>query len=620
MSAFFPSWVIVKRELLTALRRDRSLIYVVITVIPTMTWIYLIWPKSGIDMVHDPGYAANMTQDILGWYAVTLLGICGLLTPAFAAASVSYERDTDTLDLLRTTMISRAGLIFAKLWSSAGLFLLIALASVPVVGSLFFATGLDWVQLLAIGVTVLITTLTWASVGLACASRVRNFIIALALTYAIVFVVSGLPETILASTLSNWRRGLLDYATTTAYKLHVFWVFPPIVIVGLLTEQFTWEKYWIFLFGQALIGVPAFFWAVWVIGREREVRKQRNEKPIDDATALAARRKQFPYYLLDPLRRTESISDRANPMRVRELRWGLLGMQTRIIRAMYASMAVFMVLGIIAYGPDGVYMWFMLAMMLCAIVAPPFLIPTFARDLQRGTLDALRSTLLRPRQVILGKFAAGLATMVPLLIGIFAASLILLGANLFFGEQVGNFFTGYGTLIVSVVLVVSVCLLVSQFTRKTASAFAMAYFIVLVLFGGLWFGGLYATKWTTRAITPEQVEPDRYSQLARVRIPERYYENVELYAQAWQFVSPLGAYGGVCDKTYYVERPPDRDVSLGQAVKLKRSTRWGYYVYMWQLPSPLLMWSVSMAGFGLVSWLFVRMSIWRFSKVGVRDP
>ncbi|MFO7974063.1 MAG: ABC transporter permease subunit, partial [Candidatus Hydrogenedentota bacterium] len=425
----------------------------------------------------------------------------------------------------------------------------------------------------------------------------------------------------LASLMNNWQGALVQYVTNSAYQEHIFWLFPPIVIVGLLLDQFTWEKYAIFLFGQAAIGMLASFWAVQVIGREREARKQRDDKPIDDAAVLAARRKQFPYYLLDPLRRTESISDHANPMRVRELRWGLLGMQTRMIRAMYASMVIFMVLGIIAYGPDGVYMWFMLAMVLCAIVAPPFLIPTFARDLQRGTLDALRSTLLRPRQVILGKFAAGLATMVPLLIGIFAASLILLGANLFFGEQVGNFFTGYGSLMVCVILVVSVCLLVSQFTRKTASAFAIAYFAILLLFGGVWFGGLYATKWTTRAITPvEVVDPGGYGQLARVRIQERYYEKVELYAQAWQFVSPLGAYGGVCDKTYYVERAPDRDVISAKVMPFNMRIRRGFLVYMWQLPSPLLMWSVSMVGFGFVSWLFVQISIWRFSKVGLRDP
>jgi len=233
MRVFFPSWVIVKRELLTALRSDRSLLYVVLTLAPTITWIYLSWPKSGIDMVHEQGYAANMTQDILGWYAVTLLGICGLLTPAFAAASVSYERDTDTLDLLRTTMISRAGLIFAKLWSSAGLFLLIALASVPVVGSLFFATGLDWVQLLAVGVTILLTTLTWALVGLAFASRIRNFLIGLVLTYASILVLSGLPEVLLASLINNWQGALVQYVTNSAYQEHIFWLFPPIVIVGL---------------------------------------------------------------------------------------------------------------------------------------------------------------------------------------------------------------------------------------------------------------------------------------------------------------------------------------------------------------------------------------------------
>ncbi|HOD48467.1 MAG TPA: ABC transporter permease subunit [Candidatus Hydrogenedentes bacterium] len=612
MRLFFPSWVIVKRELLTSLRRRRSLLYVLITVLPCMALIYTSWPERGLDLIHGRAEAAAMTQEFLGWYAVTLLGICALLTPAFAAASVSHERDMDTLDLLRTTMISRTGIILAKLASAAGLFMLVAIASAAVAASLFFATGLDWLQLLFIGVTVLLTTLTWALIGLACASRLRNFIIALALTYLIVFVLSGLPEVILANILGNWPG-----VTNTPFQQHIYWLFPPVVIVGIVTGQFTWDKYCVFLFGQACLACLAPFWAARAIGREREDRKRHLGKPIDDAAVLAARRRRFPYYLLDPLRRGEPIGDHANPMRVKELRWGLLGMQTRMIRAMYATMAVFMVLGIIAYGPDGVYMWFLLAMGFLAIAAPPFLMPAFSHDLQQSVLDGLRSTLLRPRQIILGKFAAGLAAMLPLMLGIFAASLILLGANLFFGERVGNFFTGYASLAMCAVLIVSLCLLIAQFTRKTATAFAMAYLAIILLFGGLWFGGLYATKWTLDATMP----PRTLNQAPGWEMPNSYYETLEFHAQAWQFLSPVGAYGGIAGNTYYVEQPPYRLRSLPETRAFGRnSPLWGYESYVWQLPHPLLMWSASMVGFALLASAFILISVCRYSKVGLRDP
>ena len=616
MRLLFPSSVIVKRELLTALRRRRSVLYVLVTLIPCMMLISSFWPQQGLNIIQGQAQAATMTQEFLGLYAITLLGVCALLTPAFAAASIAYERDMDTLDLVRTTMISRMGIILAKLLSASGLFLLIALASLPTAASLFFASGLDWVQLLSIGTTILLTTLTWALVGLACASRVRNFIVALALTYAIIFLLSGVPGVVLTTVLSRWRRGWLEFVISTAYKQAPFWLFPPVVIVGLVSDQFSWGTYGVFLFGQAAVAFVASLCALRSIGREREDRKRRLEKPIDDTAILASRRRRFPYYLLDPLRRNEAIGEHANPMRVKELRWGLLGMQTRMIRAMYATMAVFMLLGVVGYGPDGVYMWFSLAMGFFALAGPPFLLPAFSRDLQRGTLDALRGTLLRPDQIILGKFAAGLATLLPLAVGILAASAILLGANLVFGERVWNFLTGYVTLAVCIVVVVSVCLLVAQFAQRTAPAFVMAYLVIFALFAGIWFGGLYGVKWTLLAVS--RPELDRQSRSHPMSAG--YYERLEWHAQAWQFLSPLGAYAGIAGRTRYVDLPPERPVHAFPSIADRRIAYQLYRGYIWQLPRPFLMWFFSMTGFIVLACVLVRLSIGRYSRVGVRDP
>ena len=81
MRVLFPSRVIVKRELLTALRRRRSVLYVIITVLPCMGLLCTFWPRQGLDMIQGQAQVTTMTQEFLGWYAITLLGICGLLTP-----------------------------------------------------------------------------------------------------------------------------------------------------------------------------------------------------------------------------------------------------------------------------------------------------------------------------------------------------------------------------------------------------------------------------------------------------------------------------------------------------------------------------------------------------------
>ena len=98
-------------------------------------------------------------------------------------------------------------------------------------------------------------------------------------------------------------------------------------------------------------------------------------------------------------------------------------------------------------------------------------------------------------------------------------------------------------------------------------------------------------------------------------------ETLEFHAQAWQFLSPVGAYGGIAGNTYYVEQPPYRLRSLPETRAFGRnSPLWGYESYVWQLPHPLLMWSASMVGFALLASAFILISVCRYSKVGLRDP
>ena len=72
----------------------------------------------------------------------------------------------------------------------------------------------------------------------------------------------------------------------------------------------------------------------------------------------------------------------------------------------------------------------------------------------------------------------------------------------------------------------------------------------------------------------------------------------------------------------YVELPPERPVHAfpyiaDRRIQFRSSPSYGYE---WQLPHPFLMWSFSMTGYIVLACVLVRLSIWRYARVGVRDP
>jgi hypothetical protein len=224
-----------------------------------------------------------------------------------------------------------------------------------------------------------------------------------------------------------------------------------------------------------------------LLNRVSEPTRVEAEKPIDDTAVLDERRKTFPFYLLDPMRRKKMIEDGRNPMRVKELRWGLMGRETRMVRIFYGMLIFFFVTGVAMIWDRGGLFWWLTFQILGVIVATPVvLVNAFSKEQEGGNFDMLRLTLLRPRDIVLGKVLAGWLSMLPFLLAMMVAGVPLMIVSFIWGDAQGLCLQAYGTLWVCAFLSLSLSLLGAMFAKRITGGLTFSFLLSLFVYFGVW--------------------------------------------------------------------------------------------------------------------------------------
>ncbi|MEM7112321.1 MAG: ABC transporter permease subunit [Chloroflexota bacterium] len=124
------------------------------------------------------------------------------IAPAFTAGAISGEKERQTYDLLRTTLLSADSFVLGKLVSALSYVVLLILASIPLQSISFLLGGLSLEELLISQALVLMAAVTFALFGLYCSSRMKTTLGAIIAAYGgALFVTIGTPLIALLLTL-----------------------------------------------------------------------------------------------------------------------------------------------------------------------------------------------------------------------------------------------------------------------------------------------------------------------------------------------------------------------------------------------------------------------------------
>lgn len=491
-----PALAVIKREFLTGLRSPKPFLFLAVLMVIMITGLVFM---LGVVIQDSLRYGGALgSQDVRGLFMMFSFGLyisAMLLVPPMAAVSICIEKQQDSYDLLRMTYISPFALAMAKLFNVLGIYTLVSIATLPIVGVFFFLVGIDWAQLIQSAVIIAFSALSCAVIGLACSAKFYRTLPAIMTTYMIGFLLQGGLLFAVALFFNmmwpySWIMDLLNQLDEELVSV----LCPPFALAMLGEGRLTAFP---FLGGSfaisPLILIALYHGVIILVGlkitlsilrRPTEPMKVDQDKPIDSQAELQARRKSFPFYLIDPRRRRPMIPDGANPLYHKELQTGLLGKGTFGVRVFYGFTIFCLIVSAFAVaGGDfgmrdfGAFVaWpLLIDTILILILTPSLVAMSMSKEHEWGNLDMLRMTLLEPGLVVQGKFRTGLYTAVIPMFGAFLGSIPLAVFGWHSSEAWAAAVAGFGTLAVCVVYTLALTLAATATCKRGLTALLLGY-------------------------------------------------------------------------------------------------------------------------------------------------
>lgn len=167
--------------------------------------LYLFFMSAIISLIYlafitaNNGFAGIDLRQTIGktLFSVTMLlqlfTAC-FVAPALTAGAISSEREGQTFDLLRTTLLSAQALVFGKLNTSFLFILLLLFASLPLLSMATIFGGVTAAELLIGAVLLIVTTLAFSAIGIFFSSFTKRTLISTVLAYSFtLLLVFGVP-------------------------------------------------------------------------------------------------------------------------------------------------------------------------------------------------------------------------------------------------------------------------------------------------------------------------------------------------------------------------------------------------------------------------------------------
>lgn len=499
---------ILQRELISTLRSPRATWALGVAVALMVSLVLLLWPSGGMYSLGEQASHTLLNSASLGGLLIALL-----IAPSFTATSLTMEKENKSYDLLTHTLLRAPEIAWGKVVSAQFFLLMIVLATLPVLASTLLLGGTGPKQLALIVAVIVAATVTTGLIGFMVSAWSRESFTALVITYAVTLAWTTLPllpPLLMREMVKDMMVGDVSFFGALNYSS------PLAAMIGLVEPD---------IFARMALPVspklalPIYFitcagvsFGAWFLGTVRIVagshiheRRSRVGKK---------RRSQFPFVLIDPDRRKGLIGNWSNPVLSKELRSRTFSQAPWVIRGMYATFTVSLVLvglmlrdGMTDSG-GGMHLDVLkLAMisfqvLVVILLVPALLAGAVTQEVEQKQFDLLRQTLLKPHTFLLGKVIS--AWLLILLLLVASAPMWCMMAYL-------ENFQWMGTLVSlavvgsTLILASAVSLTTTTMARTTAISTAAAYAVVaLIAFGTLvplLMGGSLSPQWRTAVLS-----------------------------------------------------------------------------------------------------------------------
>lgn len=183
------------KELRGRMRGARGFIILTVYLILLSGFIILIYASYAASANQtygpDPRQAGKpIFTAVLGIQVMLVL----FLAPSFTTGSISGEKERQTYDLLRTTLLPARSLVLGKLLSALGFVLLLILAAIPLQSIAFLLGGVSPLELFVSQLLLVVSAVAFSMIGLFFSALLRSTLASSVTTFATtIFIVVGIP-------------------------------------------------------------------------------------------------------------------------------------------------------------------------------------------------------------------------------------------------------------------------------------------------------------------------------------------------------------------------------------------------------------------------------------------
>ena len=213
------------KELRGRMRRGRAYIIITIYLIMMSVLVGLVYLglASTANNVGNSGSAQAVGKVVFGIVVgVEMMMVC-FVAPALTAGAVSSERERQTYDLLRTTLLPTRSLVLGKLTSALSFLLLLLVVGFPLqaLASLFGGVAIE--EVLVAFLLLAVSALTFSAIGLLVSSLMKSTLASTVISYvAAIIVVFGEPTLIgIALSFMSMLSGLVYTSSLAPFQVKI---------------------------------------------------------------------------------------------------------------------------------------------------------------------------------------------------------------------------------------------------------------------------------------------------------------------------------------------------------------------------------------------------------------
>ena len=187
---------VVLKELRSRMRGGRAFIILTIYLLVISAGISIVFLSfiASRNSIGGPDLGQALGKSIFGMVVGLELFIIALVAPALTAGAISSEREQQTYDLLRATLLPARSLVAGKLASPLSYLFLLLFAGIPLQSLAYLFGGVAMEEIVIANLILVVTAVAFCSVGLFFSSFSRRTLVSTVLAYAFVaLLLFGLP-------------------------------------------------------------------------------------------------------------------------------------------------------------------------------------------------------------------------------------------------------------------------------------------------------------------------------------------------------------------------------------------------------------------------------------------